>query len=207
MTYTKAVFVWLLGIVALAGCMMDDEDSTPQKVFDARVDGKWLLQFTVENPAGNIYVNDFQTYDAKAGKFNLEVGAYLDEARTVPILSYKADFSYKVVGESRELENTFELDIKNISAQITALIDEPELYAAIGLDDCNLTYNKAVDISKSGCAAPQFRDGSCLEKDIYQVAAGADEMFPAAGIESRCASRPTAIERSQIYKRQARDLP
>lgn len=52
---------------------------------------------------------------------------------------------------------------------------------------------------------PSFRNGSCLEIDLYQVAAGAEEMFPASSEGDRCDTRPTATDPSRPYRLITRD--
>lgn len=197
--FALATVSTLLG--ALPACSSSEAaTASAAEEFNARTRGDWLLQFKIDNPAGAVYVNDKATY--ADNRFTLFVEAFLDEARTTPFLRYEASFAFDVVGRSPTVPDAFLMDIRNESAKMTALVDEPALFVALGLDDCGLRFNQAVDVSKSACGAPSFRDGSCVEKDIYQVAKGARVMLPAAGSDDRCVTRPTAVNPELPYERQ-----
>ena len=199
-----------LGLASIAGCSSDDCDppagvvapasaTSDTEEFKSRTAGPWLLQFTIGNPAGSVYVNDRETFTEDG--FTLAVEVFLDEARTTPFLRYEAAFTLRVVGRSPTVPNGFLVDIENKSASMTALVDDPALFTAFGLDDCGLVANQAVDVSRSACGSPAFRNGSCRELDIYQVAKDAREMFPAAGDDDRCVTRPSSVNPALPYKR------
>jgi hypothetical protein len=188
-----------------AGGAGGGQEASAEAEFNARATGKWLLQFAVEGADGTAYVDDYDTFDGSNNQMDLFVEVFADEERTVLLLTYEASFSYEVVGRSATVTDGYDIDIQNISASMTAHVD-PAAFVGFGLDDCGLVLDQAVDVSKSACGSPSFRNGSCLEKDLYQVAEGAEEMFPAAQEGDRCVTRPTASEPSLAYKLISRDL-
>ena len=181
------------------------QEASAEAEFNARATGKWLLQFTVEGADGVAYVDDYDTFDGSKNQMELFVEVFADEARTILLLTYEASFTYDVVGRSATVTDGYDIDIQNVSASMTAHVD-PAAFTGFGLDDCGLVLDQAVDVSKSACGAPSFRNGSCLEKDLYQVADGAEELFPAAQEGDRCVTRPTTSEPALPYKLISREL-
>ncbi len=191
----RALSVAFALCATLEGCG-DDSEPTANEEFFERATGTWrtLLQLG----EGDMTVFAVDEYYFTEPEQTISVEAFFDSDLTKPFLRYEASLTAERVERSMSIEDGYELDLRTDSATMTALVDEPELFAAFGLDDCGLAANEEVDVSGSACGVPVFRDASCVEKELYQVGEKRDE-FRVGVITDKCTARPSEIDADQVY--------
>jgi hypothetical protein len=185
------------------GCMMDDDDDAPrpspqvsgtnavEREFLARAAGEWAYDFKVDGDGGSVWVDDVVTIGRN--RHDIFADVYADEARTLPLFRYEARATLEVVSTSTDVPDGFNVDIRLTSATITAFVDDPALFAGLGLDDCNLVVDRAVDVMPTNCTVPLARDTTCEEKELYQIAPDIAALNVGAPTD-RCVERPTTID-------------
>jgi len=189
-------FGLLLGtMVSSTGCMMDDDESSSpvnaEAEFLERAEGEWLYNFRIDAADGAVWAQD--TVTIGDNRHDITADVYADEARTTRLFRYDAKATLSVVGRAANVPDGYDVDIRLTSATVTAFLDDPALYTAFGLDDCNLVADQAVDVMATNCVYPLGRDTTCTEQDLYQIAAGANEMR-IGSLSDRCTTRPTTLD-------------
>lgn len=175
-------------------CMMDDDkkSSTIEDEFLARARGQWTYTFKVGDAEGAVWVVDLITLDKE--RHDISADIYADEGRTTRLFHYDAKGKLAVVERSQQVPDAYKINVDIDYATMTAFVDDPQLFAALGLDDCNLVVNQAVDIMATNCVAPLARDTQCVEKDLYQVPASGDSLRVGEAMTDRCTDYPTGID-------------
>ena len=119
--------------------------------------------------------------------------AYADEAMTIPLLRWDIVRSYRLDQRSAAFPDAYELTWTDRASTLTAYVDDPGLFASLGIDDCTLQPNAPVDLSIDNCGAPLFPFRECDLKDFVELTdAGMTFGDPTQG--DRCVSRPTRHE-------------
>lgn len=216
-------FVFIAATLASAVtgcCMMDDEkgaaapetpdvgspDLSPaptdtaasmsvEDEFLLRAKGQWYYKFKVEGAGGAAWVADVIEIDRN--KHDITADVFADEARTTPLFRYQAKGTLQVKDRASAIADGFNIDIRLTSATLTALVDDPALFAAFGLDDCNLVANQPVDVMPTNCMVPLARDTTCTELELYQVAADGKSLDVGEGT-NRYVERPVRIDRTRV---------
>ena len=185
--------------------MMDDERSpeptpTAEAQFLARARGRWLYDFKIDGAGGSVWVSDFVTIDRD--RHDVSADVYADEARTTKLFHLEWTAKLEIVDRGA-LPDTFAVDIRLTTATFTAFVDDPALFAALGVDDCKLVVNQAVDVMPSNCLYPLTRSTTCAELELYELREGSRELRPGAPEQDHCAKRPAAVDRERApYLRQ-----
>jgi len=119
--------------------------------------------------------------------------AYADEAMTVPLLRWDIVRSYRVDQRSTAFPDAYDITWTDRTSTLTAYVDNPGLFASLGIGDCALQQNVALDLSATNCGAPLFPFRDCNLKDFVELGdAGMTFGDPTEG--DRCVSRPTRRE-------------
>ena len=131
---------------------------------------------------------------------SLRVEAFLDEALTQPLLTYDSGGPMMVVGPWEPVPGAFAVELVNTRSLITAHVEAPEVWAAVGLGACLIAVDEAVDIS--GCAeGPPFTVVACTDLDLILLSDDASTLrFGAPGTD-RCVERPTAASEVVFRRR------
>ena len=152
-----------LVIAVVPACTSDDDDDFVGEG-KAALAGSWTAQFPVEFPFGMAYLTE--TISVTNDIESIETRGFLDEARTMPVLTYRSGGPYTIVGRSQVVEGAFELELINDTNTIEAHAQLDEIFQAIGLDDCDLKVDEQVDIS-GGCGGQLFPVANCVDHDIF----------------------------------------
>jgi hypothetical protein len=121
------------------------------------------------------------------------VTAYADEELTVPLLRWDIVRLYDLEGPSEQFPDAHDLRWTDLSSTLVAYVDDPELLAAVQVDDCDLVPGEVRDTSTDDCGAPLFPFRTCQLMDFVEIAD--DRMTfgdPQQG--DRCVMRPTRYE-------------
>jgi hypothetical protein len=123
------------------------------------------------------------------------VTAYADSELTIPILKWDITRRYKLKRSSNLFAQAYNLTWKDKRANIEIFIDNPELFAQLGIDDCNLKVGEPRDLSIDNCAAPPFPFRTCKMKDFVELKDNYQVMtFGDPTQKDRCLERPTRYE-------------
>lgn len=119
--------------------------------------------------------------------------AYADEARTMPLLRWDVVRRYELGETFAEVAGARKLAFRDLTGRLEAYVDDPALFASLGLDDCALQIGQPHDLSLDNCGAPLFPFHDCDMMDFAIVER--DELTfgdPRQG--NRCQQRPTRVE-------------
>lgn len=164
-----------------------------------RAKGRWLYAFEIAGEGGSIWVDDFVTIDRN--RHDVSADIFADEARTIKL--GHLDWAATLKVERGSLPDTFEGDIGITTATFTSFVDDPELWASLTLDDCNLVTGQAVDVKASNCVFPLTRNTTCAERELFELPAGSNELRNGTPETDHCAVRPITIDRKRApYVRQ-----
>jgi hypothetical protein len=121
------------------------------------------------------------------------VTAYADEQLTVPLLRWDVVRAFELHGPYEEIEGARKLTWLDLHGQLRAYVDDPALFASLGLGDCDLRPGDARDLAADNCGAPLFPFHACDMMDFLIVD---DDTLtfgdPRQG--NRCEQRPTVPE-------------
>lgn len=121
------------------------------------------------------------------------VTVYADEALTVPLVRWDIVRGYELEGPSSEFPDAYNLQWTDRVGGLTPFVNDPALFASVGLDDCDLAVGTTTDLSLDNCGAPFFPFRDCPLMDFVQLRD--DRMTfgdPRQG--DRCTDRPTQYE-------------
>lgn len=119
---------------------------------------------------------------------------YADEARTVPVVRWDIVRRYELERLVPGSDDTYEMTWRDEFAQITAFIDQPEVFRMAGIN-CELTPGVTLDLSgDNNCAAPRFPFRTCPMLDYVRVDRAGVVTFGEPFEGDRCEARPTRDE-------------
>ncbi len=113
--------------------------------------------------------------------------AYADEELTIPLVRWDALRRYKL---EAPVDSTHNMTWNDVDGRLYAHVDNPELFAGIGIDDCNLEVGVSRDLTVDNCGAPLFPFRDCTLMDYARIE-GDSLTFGAPGQGDRCVARPT----------------
>jgi hypothetical protein len=121
------------------------------------------------------------------------VTAYADEQLTVPLLRWDVVRAFELHGPHEQVEGARELTWLDLHGQLKAFVDDPVLFASLGLADCDLRPGQTRELATNNCGAPLFPFHHCEMMDFVVVE---DDTLtfgdPRQG--NRCEQRPTNLE-------------
>jgi hypothetical protein len=121
------------------------------------------------------------------------VTAYADEQLTLPLLRWDVVRAFELHGSYAEVEGAREMTWRDLHGQLKAFVDDPALFGALGLADCNLSPGEVRDLSTDNCGAPLFPFHDCEMMDFLVVEEDTLTFGdPRQG--NRCERRPTNLE-------------
>lgn len=119
--------------------------------------------------------------------------AYADEAMTIPLLRWDIVRAYRVDQRSPAFPDAYDITWTDRTSKLTAYVNNPALFASLGIDDCALQPNVPVDLAGNNCGAPLFPFRDCDLADFAELtSAGMTFGDPTEG--DRCVSRPSRRE-------------
>jgi hypothetical protein len=122
------------------------------------------------------------------------VTAYADEAMTIPLLRWSIVRHYELGQPLPGVARTYELTWNDLTASLTAYVDDAALFSALGIDDCNLSPFEPLDLAPTNCGAPLFPFRDCTMMDFVELS-GDRLTFGDPEQGDRCVARPTRHER------------
>lgn len=121
------------------------------------------------------------------------VTAYADEALTVPLLRWDIVRAFEIGGPYTEVQGARELTWVDLQSQLIAYVDDPALFASLGLNDCPLRVGTSHDLSSDNCGEPLFPFRDCELMDLVLVE-GDTLTFGDPREGDRCVRRPLSLE-------------
>jgi len=185
-----------LGAFLFGGCMDDPEGASEPAVaaettFLDRARGTWLYDFRIDGQGSSVFVRD--TVEIGPNRHDVRADVYADEARTTKLFHLEWTATMAVVGRG-SVPDAFDVDIRLTSAKLTSFVDDPALWAALGVDDCELVPNQPVDVMATNCLFPLTRNTTCTERELYAIAPGSNELRVGTPEADPCAKRPATID-------------
>ena len=188
----------LLLLLLAAACTSENEpdsptdEGAPGEEFSRRVQGSFVRVAPVPAPGGGTaYLRETLIFSGVNGVLRTE--AYLDEALTQRVFVYESSGPYVVRGVSALFPEGYDLDLTNDTALLTVELDDPNLIAALGFDDCELEIGVAKDVT-NGCAAPTFRFTACVDMDVFVLSADDRTFRWGDSTIDHCVTRPTTLD-------------
>lgn len=177
--------------IVIAPAELTDLPDRLRSAFLAEAEGTWgAVANPVSTPGGDAFVRATLGVNARTESVLVEV--FADPDLQIPLFTYDSSGPYDIVGASSVVPGAWDINLRNESSLLTAFVDDPQLFASLGLDDCNLVVGEPVDVG-DGCARPTFSVSDCIDHDIFAVVDNA--IFTGEANTDRCtpAGRPTAL--------------
>lgn len=166
----------------------------------ARAAGTWVAEPELFDVGGGGSATIRRSAVLTEATESLKVEAFLDAAMTQPLLTYDSGGPMTIVGPWEPVPEAFAVELVNDRSLITAHVEAPELWAAVGLGACPIVVGEAVDIS--GCAdGPPFTVVACTDLDLILLNEDATTLRFGAPGTNRCEERPTAAS-DVVFARQ-----
>lgn len=184
-------------LLGTSGCMMDDDPpavQTAEAAFVARAKAKWAYSFRIDGEGASVWVDD--TVEIDKNKHDISADVYADEAKTIRLFRLDMKAAMTVIDRSTS-PDAFNVDIRATAATFTAFVDDPALWAALGVEDCKLVVNQPVDVMASNCLYPLTRNTTCAEHELYEIAEGSNELRAGTPVADHCGTKPTVIDRQR----------
>lgn len=185
--------------VCLAACLVA-ATLTPAKADFAPAEDIAALSGTYRSTAPEPWYGGFGTREFvfSDGRWSLTFTHALDPAMTLRTFQFRTGGAFSVGAASTAVPGAFEGEFKEAWKHLTLLTEDPNLIAAFGMADCDLTPNLETDISATGCAAwaPVAECG--MDHDLIALDASGVHFGVRPADNDMCTPdrRPTALQPS-----------
>ncbi|WP_411889169.1 hypothetical protein [Yoonia sp. SDW83-1] len=115
------------------------------------------------------------------------------------IFTYASSGPYMPVGASDVVPGALNLELINETSEVTIYMDVPDLMAAVGMGDCDLILNEAINV-RDCISGPPFLVTDCTDLDLVLVDQGGSRLRFGDQSIDRCISRPTELDAAQFFK-------
>jgi hypothetical protein len=155
------------------------------------VPGVWRTKALVKVPGASAWVDLIWMMGDATGWH--VVTAYADEDLTIPLVRWDVIRDYSLGSPLEDPAEAIALDWSDRVSWVTAYVDSPELFGAMGLDDCKLSAGETVDTRLNNCGAPFFPFRDCIMMDFALLD---DDVltFGDPRAVDRCETRVTDLE-------------
>lgn len=113
------------------------------------VNGNWVS--AKADDAGNKTFS-FREFSFDGDNWNVKYTLYLDEAKTLPVFTFRGIGTYSVTGKSKKVKGASEALFLFSKKSLTLLTDNADLINNLGFASCNLRKGIEQDISETGCS-------------------------------------------------------
>ena len=188
----------LAGLTACA--MLATAGDACAQVAEADLIGTWATAITEQSaPDGSMSAWLRQTVVFAPDVETIRAEAFADPEATIPLFTYESSGPWVAVGPAEAVPGALALELRNDRSEMTAFVDAPPLWSAIGMGACPLVAGEAVDIADC-VSGPPFLVAGCTDLDLVMVDEGGTRLrFGAEGVD-RCIERPTALSETAFLR-------
>ncbi|GFE66809.1 hypothetical protein [Litoreibacter roseus] len=162
--------------------------------------GVWQTGLSEEQaPGGGPSAYLRQTTIFTETRQDIRAEIFADADGQMPIFTYASSGPYTPVGASDIVPGALNLELVNETSEVTIYMDVPDLMAAVGMGDCDLILNQAVDV-RDCISGPPFLVTDCTDLDLVLVDEGGSRLRFGDQSVDRCISRPTELDDAQFFK-------
>ncbi len=162
--------------------------------------GVWQTGLTEEQAPGggpSAYLRQTTIFTDSLQDIRAEI--FADPDGEIPIFTYASSGPYTPVGASDVVPGALNVELINETSEVTIYMDVPDLMAAVGMGECDLVLNEAVNV-RDCISGPPFLVTDCTDLDLVLVDEGGSRLRFGDQSVDRCVSRPTKLDDVQFFK-------
>lgn len=162
--------------------------------------GTWMTTLSEQQaPGGSASAYLRQTVIFTESRQDIRAEIFADAAASIPIFTYESSGPYVAVGASNVINGALNLELVNDRSEVTIFMDVPDLMAAVGMQECDLIIDKAVDVTNC-ISGPPFLVTDCIDLDLVLVDNDGQRLRFGDQSVDRCKMRPTKLDATEFMK-------